>query len=514
MLSSSGTLSGPFNRAKLANGTTENRGGESTLGNLVAEVQRWATSAPESGSAQIAFMNPGGLRQDMVGSPGTPATYPAPVTYKQAAVVQPFANTLVNMTLTGAQIRTALEQQWQPTGSQRPFLRLGISEGFTYTYDPAAAAGSRITAMYLDGEQIAAADTFSVTVNSFLATGGDNFGAFAGGTGKRDTGKVDLQAMVDYLGENSPAAPDYTQRSVGVTWAAGSPAEYVAGDTVAFNLSSLAFTTAADTKDAQVSVKLGDTELGTFAVDNTIGTDVFDENGKASVSFALPAGLPAGEQVLTVTGVTTGTTALLPITVSVPDPAVSTTTLSASAKEQTFGTKTPVTFTAKVVLDNGTAAAGTVTFTSGATVLGSSPVSAAGEAKLLLPAVTPAGTLKVVATFTPADPAAAGGSASAALTFPVRKALSTTSVVTTATGTGSNRSLTITATVTLNTGQAPAGTVSFNVDGTKVASVAVSGGKAATTVTVRPGDHIVVTSFVATDPANVDRSNKTLTVRV
>ena len=57
-----GTIEAPFNRAKLANGTTENRGGESTLGNLVAEVQRWATSAPESGSAQIAFMNPGGLR--------------------------------------------------------------------------------------------------------------------------------------------------------------------------------------------------------------------------------------------------------------------------------------------------------------------------------------------------------------------------------------------------------------------------------------------------------------------
>ena len=56
-----GQIAGPFNRAKLADGTTENRGGESTLGNLVAEVQRWATDA-ESGSAQIAFMNPGGLR--------------------------------------------------------------------------------------------------------------------------------------------------------------------------------------------------------------------------------------------------------------------------------------------------------------------------------------------------------------------------------------------------------------------------------------------------------------------
>ena len=45
----------------------ENRGGESTLGNLVAEVQRWATESPTTGSAQIAFMNPGGSAQDMVG---------------------------------------------------------------------------------------------------------------------------------------------------------------------------------------------------------------------------------------------------------------------------------------------------------------------------------------------------------------------------------------------------------------------------------------------------------------
>jgi len=74
----------------------------------------------------------------MVGNPGTSATYPAVLTYKQAAVVQPFANTLVNMQLTSAQIKAALEQQWQPAGSARPFLRLGISEGFTYTYDPNA----------------------------------------------------------------------------------------------------------------------------------------------------------------------------------------------------------------------------------------------------------------------------------------------------------------------------------------------------------------------------------------
>ena len=92
----------------------ENRGGESTLGNLVAEVQRWATRNPESGAAQIAFMNPGGLRADMVGAAAAGDPYPRTLTYKQAADVQPFANTLVNMDLTGAQIKAVLEQQWQP----------------------------------------------------------------------------------------------------------------------------------------------------------------------------------------------------------------------------------------------------------------------------------------------------------------------------------------------------------------------------------------------------------------
>ena len=85
-------------------------------------------------------MNPGGLRADMNGN--NAGGYPAELSYKQAATVQPFANTLVNVKLTGAQIKAALEQQWQPAGSSRPFLRLGTSKGFTYTYDPAAPSGS------------------------------------------------------------------------------------------------------------------------------------------------------------------------------------------------------------------------------------------------------------------------------------------------------------------------------------------------------------------------------------
>ena len=221
-----GQIGGAFNRAKLANGTTENRGGESTLGNLVAEVQRWATEAPESGSAEIAFMNPGGLRADMTGTGTGP--FPRTLTFKQAALVQPFANTLVNMDLTGAQIKTVLEQQWQPRDSlnrllTRPFLRLGVSEGFEYTYserivtefpldNPATpdvdesltsyqGRYGTVTGMWLNGVPIDPAATYSVTVNSFLATGGDNFFELNNGAGKRDTGKIDLTAMVDYMAE-------------------------------------------------------------------------------------------------------------------------------------------------------------------------------------------------------------------------------------------------------------------------------------------------------------------------
>ncbi len=329
-----GEIGGAFKRGKALDpdgddeGTepdlVENRGAESTLGNLVAEVQQWATSTEEAGAAELAFMNPGGLRADMVGN--ADEGYPAVLTYKQAAVVQPFANTLVNMHLTGAQIRSLLEEQWQPAGSSRPFLKLGVSEGFEYTYDPDAPAGERITAMWLNGERITEDRSVSVTVNSFLASGGDNFETLTEGTQRRDTGKTDLQAMVDYLAEFGSADPvqvAYDQRAVGVDPATAdtrptnrADAEpYGPGDTVAMDLSSLSFTNESDLKDAAVTVSLKGQELGRFPVDSSLmppGSPKFDEVGSAGVEVTLPqyVGKPAG---LLVTGEQTGTEILVPL---------------------------------------------------------------------------------------------------------------------------------------------------------------------------------------------------------
>jgi len=316
-----GHIAGEFRRAKLADGTTENRGGESTLGNLVAEVQRWATSAPNTGGAQIAFMNPGGLREDMLGN--NAAGYPAVLTYKQAANVQSFANTLVNMRLTGAQIKKVLEQQWQRdlTGKvpTRPFLRLGTSKGFKFTYDPTRVEGSRITGMWLDGNALDLATAYSVTVNSFLASGGDNFHELANGTQKRDTGKVDLQTMVDYMAEfanqqsDPPLPVDYSQHAIGMTWPADAPRFYRVGQKVSFRLSSLAMSATKDKRDATLDVKVRNVDLRDAVVNNVIGTEVFDEYGVSNVSSKLRGTVDVGRTMVTVTGPTTGTRLDVPI---------------------------------------------------------------------------------------------------------------------------------------------------------------------------------------------------------
>lgn len=388
-----GKIDGAFNRAKLANGTTENRGGESTLGNLVAEVQQWATEAPESGAAQIAFMNPGGLRTDMQGTDPGDGSYPRTLTFKQAAVVQPFANTLVNMQLTGAQLKAVLEQQWQrdaynalPT---RPFLRLGVSDGFDYTYtqelvtevqrdNPVTAPNEEgltyqapqgtVTGMWLNGEPIDLSATYSVTVNSFLSTGGDNFFELANGAGKRDTGKVDLTAMVDYLAtfaSTSPLPVEYAQHAVEVAFPAGAPASYELGDTVAFSVKSWTMSTAADLKDTEVVVSLNGEALGAFPLDNTIGTAIYDDYGTAAVSVVLPADAPVGATSLVLTGATTGTSVIVPI--STFDRADS--TVTAAPNKTTVNKKQPVQYTVRVSAEGGVPVTGEVTIYDGDEVI-------------------------------------------------------------------------------------------------------------------------------------------------
>jgi hypothetical protein len=189
------------------------RGVESAAGNLVADAQLWATS---SNGTQIAFMNPGGVRSDLTYLESA-GEGDGVVTYGEAFTFQPFGNTLLTFPMTGAQIVSVLEEQCQPAFSSRPFLHLGVSDGFTYDLTKSITAGDctsvTVSNVKLNGADLDPAATYIVTVNSFLAAGGDNFGTFAtvDPSMKLDGGN-DLGALVNYLGTFSPVTPPSTDR--------------------------------------------------------------------------------------------------------------------------------------------------------------------------------------------------------------------------------------------------------------------------------------------------------------
>jgi 5'-nucleotidase len=165
--------------------------GESALGDLIADA---VLDSARSEGAQIGFMNGGGMRQDLdVGENLT-------ATFGQVQIVLPFGNTLVAMDMTGAQIRTLLEQQWIRNAGAHPSV-LQISSGFSYRWNPAAAPGQRVLpgSLTLHGVPIDEAKTYRVAANNFLAEGGDNFPVFKDARNKIDTQVRDFDAVVAYL---------------------------------------------------------------------------------------------------------------------------------------------------------------------------------------------------------------------------------------------------------------------------------------------------------------------------
>ncbi len=185
---------------------------EHAAGNLIADAQLAATSAPDRGAAVAAFMNPGGVRAGFTfaqsGSEGD-----GNVTYGESFTVQPFGNSLVTMSLTGAQIYEMLKQQWCSQDFARVLLP---SAGVHYTFDAAAASGllrqpcsgapNPVSDLTIGGVAVDPVASYRITVNSFLADGGDRFAVLREGTGRLG-GEVDTDALEDYLAPSMTGAP-------------------------------------------------------------------------------------------------------------------------------------------------------------------------------------------------------------------------------------------------------------------------------------------------------------------
>ncbi len=191
-----GTIAGSFGRSGKV---------DTEAGRLVADAQWAATRDPARGGARIALMNPGGIRANLDCRGAAP---PCVVSFGQLFTMQPFGNDLVVMTLTGAQLKALLESQDRP-GDEPKMLQ--PSAGLTYTWQSDAAAGDKVRDLRVDGEPVVPERAYRVTVNSFMAEGGDGFTTLLAGTDRIVAGG-DVDAMVEFLKPPATRAPVATPR--------------------------------------------------------------------------------------------------------------------------------------------------------------------------------------------------------------------------------------------------------------------------------------------------------------
>ena len=181
---------------------TGNAGGESQLGDLIADAQLADPSVVTGGrKPDIAFMNPGGIRTDLTYSNSKYGEAPGDITFEEAFNVQPFNNYLVSLDLTGAQVKQLLTEQWSGKNAGTAKKILQVNKGFNYTY-----SGTTLGTVTVNGQPLVDGQTYRIVTNNFLQGGGDNFPTMAQGTNVY-YGGLDIDAFAGYLSASSPYTP-------------------------------------------------------------------------------------------------------------------------------------------------------------------------------------------------------------------------------------------------------------------------------------------------------------------
>jgi len=359
--------------------------------------------------------------------------------------------------------------------------------------------------MWLNGTPIDPATVYNVTVNSFLASGGDGFTVLANGTNKTDTSKTDLQAMVEYMAQfgsnGSTVDPSYKQNGVNTAFPAAAPSSYSPGDHVKFDVSGWSMTNTLDTKDSAIEVKLGGTTVQTATLDNAAQAALpgFDVTGKASVDVVVPNNTPPGSLTLTLVGATTGSE----FSVTVPVGKAATTT-TADDVTVAYGQPVPVSVT---VTGAGDTPSGTVTLLDGIAPVGTGTLDASGHVTIPVAATTlPVGDTSLVAVYG-GDTTHLGSQDG--LTVTTTKAASSTNAPDVNVTAGAHGTVTVTVTAS---GVTPTGDVAIKNGATTIATGTLSSGSVSITLPVVP-DGTTLTADYPGD-ANVTGSSDGFTVHV
>ncbi|MEO7589203.1 MAG: bifunctional UDP-sugar hydrolase/5'-nucleotidase [Arachnia sp.] len=303
-------------------GSSGTRNVESPMSNLVAQMFKDQLQTDANADSFIGVQNPGGTRSSF--DRGT-------VTYKEAAGVLPFANTIMTTQLTGKQVKMMLEQQWQLNQDgqvpSRPYLALGLSDNVSYTFDESRARLDRITSISVDGEPIDMNRLYTMGSGSFLIAGGDNFFVFADGINVRDSGRVDLEAWVDWVQGGDALSPDYTKRGVSAPMVPGAltegaaPVEYVFGKPMEGGVQTDTLDMLLNPTGASVSPQLMNANITAYIGDEMVGMgEVVDGVGTVQVALAKGTPVGAGNNVVDFVVEESGTVISVPVTVKLLPP--------------------------------------------------------------------------------------------------------------------------------------------------------------------------------------------------
>lgn len=304
------TATAPITRGLNDDGSYDNRAVESTMSNMIAQMFYDQLSAGDPDF--IGVQNPGGTRADFDAGD---------ITYGEAAAILPFANSLMTTQLTGAQIKTMLEQQWQPDGERRPYLALGLSENVSYTYDEAMPRGERILSIHVNGAPIDPAKLYTIGSGSFLISGGDNFFVIGEGINTADTGRADLEAWIDWLvmNQQGTVSPDYAKRGVqfnGETaLAVGSTVDWVVGLPIAESLTNQTL----DLRSTEVPPNTTLTAHMGSAAGPVVGTATVVD-GVATITINPDACIPGGATAIHLLADPSGTEIIVPVNYENPNP--------------------------------------------------------------------------------------------------------------------------------------------------------------------------------------------------
>lgn len=295
--------------------------GESALGNLDAQVWLDEMNLPGRPGADIGIMNPGGVRAELPYK-SSGAEKNGEITYGEAFAVNPFNNTMQVITLTGAQLKTLLEQQWTNKSGEQVKPLLGLSKNVRYTYDPTKPVNEHITSITVNGKAVTADDSFRITSGSFIIGGGDGYTVLKSGTKKVDTGLSDGDVFVHWIKTHSPITPDTSARGTVGSGASTTP------------------TTPSGTDTSSPSSTPTSSSSGTSAPSSTSGSSAPSSSAGSTTAPATPTGAP--------TAPTSSTT-------SPAGPSSSTGTASSSASSAPAGpTGSASTSTGGAVVPSGT----------------------------------------------------------------------------------------------------------------------------------------------------------------